>query len=73
MHARSRLPAWLAVAALRGMRKRPHLVTTMHGLKSPGRYSGVMLRGERVICVSAAVRDYVLRHYPDTDPRDGWS
>ena len=69
VHARSRLPAWLAVAALRGMKARPHLVTTMHGLNSPGRYSGVMLRGERVICVSDSVRDYALQHYPKTDPQ----
>ncbi len=68
VHARSRLPAWLAVAALRGMDARPHFVTTMHGLNSPGRYSGVMLRGERTICVSETVRDYALRHYPQTDP-----
>jgi len=68
VHARSRLPAWLAVAALRGMQDRPHLVTTVHGLNSPGRYSGVMLRGERVICVSATVRDYALQHYRRTDP-----
>ena len=68
VHARSRLPAWLAVAAMRGMKAPPHFVTTMHGLNSPGRYSGVMLRGERAICVSETVRDFALRHYPDTDP-----
>ena len=28
----------------------------------------VMARGERVVCVSDTVRDYVLRHYPATDP-----
>src|SRR3546814_10839654 len=38
------------------------------GLNSPSRYSAVMTRGERVICVSETVRDYVLRHYPRTDP-----
>jgi glycosyltransferase involved in cell wall biosynthesis len=27
-----------------------------------------MASGERVICVSDTVRDYVLRHYPATDP-----
>jgi hypothetical protein len=58
VHARSRLPAWLAVHALRGLptAARPHLVTTVHGLNSPSRYSAVMTRGERVICVSSAVR-----------------
>ncbi|GAB3096873.1 glycosyltransferase family 4 protein [Lysobacter terrae] len=68
VHARSRLPAWLAVLALRGVRSsRPRFVTTVHGLNSPSRYSAVMTRGERVICVSETVRNYVLRHYPNTD------
>jgi glycosyltransferase involved in cell wall biosynthesis len=69
VHARSRLPAWLARFALRGLRApRPHFVTTVHGLNSPSLYSSILTRGERVICVSNAVRDYVLRHYPRTDP-----
>nr|WP_255703519.1 glycosyltransferase [Lysobacter sp. GX 14042] len=70
LHLRSRLPAWVAWLALRGIapQQRPRVVTTVHGLNSPSRYSRVMTRGERVICVSGTVRDYVLRHYPDTDP-----
>lgn len=68
VHARSRMPAWVGLAALRGMKAPPRLVTTVHGLNSPGRYSAVMLRGQRVICVSRTVRDYVLRHYPHVDP-----
>ena len=70
-HARSRLPAWLGLKAVQGIgvAQRPRFVTTMHGLNSPGRYSAVMTRGERVICVSATVHDYLLQHYPHTDPR----
>ena len=71
VHARSRLPAWLAWLALRGKApptSRPHFVTTAHGLNSPSRYSAIMARGERVVCVSETVREYLLRHYPDTDP-----
>lgn len=70
VHARSRLPAWVGWHALRGMpaASRPRFVTTVHGLNSPSRYSRIMTRGERVICVSDTVRGYVLRHYPDTDP-----
>ena len=69
VHARSRLPAWLGWYALRGMRgKRPVFVTTAHGLNSVSRYSAIMTRGERVICVSRTVRDYLLQHYPGTDP-----
>ncbi len=71
VHARSRLPGWLAVRALKGLAAegRPRLVTTVHGLNSPGWYSAVMTRGERVVCVSETVRRYLLRHYPRTDPQ----
>ncbi len=68
VHARSRMPAWLARWAMRGIKPAPHFVTTVHGLNSPGRYSSVMLRGERVIVVSQTVRDYVLSHYPWLEP-----
>lgn len=70
VHARSRLPAWLGWWALRGMpeSRKPRFVTTVHGLNSPSRYSAIMARGERVICVSDTVRAYVLQHYPRTDP-----
>jgi glycosyltransferase involved in cell wall biosynthesis len=69
VHARSRLPAWIAHFALAGMTgPRPEFVTSVHGLNSPGRYSAILTRGERVICVSRTVRDYVLQHYPATDP-----
>lgn len=70
VHARSRLPAWIGWRALQGMDagERPRFVTTVHGLNSPSRYSAIMARGERVICVSETVRAHVLRHYPDTDP-----
>jgi glycosyltransferase involved in cell wall biosynthesis len=65
VHARSRLPAWVGWWAMRGLKPRPHFVTTVHGLNSPSRYSAILLRGERVIVVSQTLRDYVLRHYPD--------
>lgn len=70
VHARSRLPAWVGRLALRTLpaARRPHWVTTVHGLNSPGRYSAVMASGERVVCVSETVREFVLRHYPATDP-----
>lgn len=68
VHARSRVPAWLSWLALRGWRHRPRFVTTAHGLNTPGFYSSVMARGDRVICVSNTVRDYLLRHYPNTAP-----
>jgi glycosyltransferase involved in cell wall biosynthesis len=64
VHARSRLPAWIGWWAMRGVQPRPHFVTTVHGLNTPGRYSSILLRGEKVIVVSQTLRDYVLRHYP---------
>jgi glycosyltransferase involved in cell wall biosynthesis len=68
VHARSRLPAWLGWWALKGMARRPHFITTVHGLNSPGRYSAILLRGERVIAVSQTMRDYVLSHYRWLEP-----
>ena len=70
IHARSRVPAWIAWLAWRGMNPstRPRFVTTVHGLYGVNRYSRIMTQGERVIAVSDTVRDYILRAYPDTVP-----
>ncbi|MHC1480193.1 glycosyltransferase [Frateuria aurantia] len=65
VHVRSRLPAWLAAVAMRGLAARPAVVSTVHGLNSPGRYSSIMLRADAVIAVSETVREYIGRHYPD--------
>ena len=66
LHARSRLPAWIAYLAWRGMDPgaRPRFITTVHGFYSVNRYSAVMTRGETVIAVSNSVRDYILENYP---------
>ena len=70
IHARSRVPAWIAYLAWRGMNPatRPRFVTTVHGMYGVNRYSRIMTQGERVIAVSNTVRDYILREYPDTAP-----
>ncbi len=68
VHARSRLPAWMGWWAMKGMTPRPHFVTTVHGLNSPGRYSAILLRGERVVAVSQTMRDFVLSHYRWLEP-----
>lgn len=69
VHARSRMPAWVAWLAWRRMAPaaRPRFVTTVHGLYSVGRYSAVMTRGERVIAVSETARRYALDNYPGLD------
>lgn len=67
LHLRSRLPAWIGYLAWRGIphELRPHLITTVHGMYTVGRYSSIMMRGERVIAVSQATRDYIRNHYPN--------
>jgi glycosyltransferase involved in cell wall biosynthesis len=67
VHARSRLPAWVAWQALKPLQAAPVFVTTLHGLNSVSRYSRIMTRGERVIAVSESCRDYWLQHYHDLD------
>ncbi len=67
VHARSRLPAWSALLAMRNLEHKAKFVTSVHGLNSPGFYSGVMLRGEKIICVSETVKKHVLSHWPNTD------
>lgn len=70
LHARSRLPAWIAYLAWRGMdpARRPRFVTTVHGFYSVNRYSAIMTKGETVIAVSNSVRDYILENYPGVSP-----
>ena len=71
IHARSRLPAWVAWLAWRKIAadSRPHFITTMHGLNSVSHYSKVMTYGEKVIAVSNTVKKYILENYPNT-PED---
>lgn len=66
VHPRSRVPAWVAWLAWRAMvaDSRPRFVTTVHGFYSVSGYSAVMTRGEKVICVSRAILEYVRNHYP---------
>jgi len=70
LHLRSRLPAWIGYLAWKTMNPatRPRLVTTVHGAYSPGRYSAVMTKGERVIAVSDSIVDYIRANYPTVDP-----
>ncbi|VAW76976.1 Glycosyltransferase [hydrothermal vent metagenome] len=69
VHVRSRLPAWIGYQAWKKLPKndRPHLVTTVHGPYSPGWYSSVMTRGERVIAISEMILEYITTHYKNVD------
>jgi len=65
VHARSRMPAWLAWATLKTMGSpKPRFITTLHGLSSINFYSGIMTRGERVIAVSQAAKTHWSAHFP---------
>jgi glycosyltransferase involved in cell wall biosynthesis len=66
LHLRSRVPAWVAWLAWRKMNPatRPRLVSTVHGFNSVSRWSEIMTCGERVICVSESIREFVMRNYP---------
>lgn len=68
VHARSRLPAWIAYLAWRKMPEgdRPRFVTTMHGAHSVNRYSRIMTQGEQVIAVSEYIRQHIHENYPET-------
>lgn len=61
LHARSRVPAWLAWFA----NKKPRIpfVTTVHGFNSVSKYSEIMVKGDRVIYISSTIKDYILENY----------
>ncbi len=69
LHARSRVPAWVAYLAWRGMptARRPRFITTAHGVYSVNRFSEIMTRGECVIAVSESIREYLHASYPRVD------
>lgn len=62
IHAHSRVPAWLAWFANKPL-KLPW-ITTVHGFNSVGKYSKIMTKGDRVICVSNPVKEYIQQNYP---------
>lgn len=70
LHARSRIPAWVAWLAWRGLPEatRPHFITTVHGMHSVSAYSAIMVKGEAVIAGSQTVRRYILDNYPQCPP-----
>jgi glycosyltransferase involved in cell wall biosynthesis len=72
VHARSRAPAWVALAATR--RARVPLVTTFHGIysgRSPIKlnYNSVMARGDVIIANSAFTAEHIAKTYPQACER----
>jgi glycosyltransferase involved in cell wall biosynthesis len=72
VHARSRAPAWVALAAAR--RAHVPLVTTFHGIysgRSPIKlnYNSVMARGAAIIANSAFTAEHIAKTYPQARER----
>ena len=57
VHAHSRVPAWIAHFAVRGMSV-PFIITA-HGQYSPHIGSRIMAKGDRIICVSSVVLEHM--------------
>lgn len=71
VHARSRLPAWVAYCAIKLLpsKARPSFITTVHGAYSVNAYSAIMTRGDYVIAISQYIKNYIVENYPKT-PRE---
>lgn len=68
IHARSRMPAWLAYLAWKRQSfKQTRFITTVHGLYSVNAYSKIMVKGEAIIAVSETVENYIKTSYPDVE------
>jgi len=61
LHVRSRVPAWLTYLA--NKKSGIPFVTTVHGFNSVNAYSKIMSMGDKVICVSGAIKSYIQEHY----------
>lgn len=64
IHFRSRVPGWLTLWANAASDLKLPVISTMHGLNHPCFYSSVMVRADRVICVSSAGLAFVQANYP---------
>lgn len=65
VHVASRMPAWIAWRAWRGIPEacRPRLVTSAQEFYPAGVFSGILARGERVIAASHTVAEFLQKHY----------
>ncbi len=61
IHARSRVPAWLVYLANKSLNI--PFVTTVHGFNSVNFYSSIMTKGDKIICVSTAIKEYIQKNY----------
>ena len=72
LHVRSRMPAWIVWKALKKVpeNKKPHLVSTIHGLYSVNFYSAVMSKPKNIITVSNSAKSYLLENYKYTESKN---
>lgn len=61
VHVRSRVPAWLVYFANKSLQLK--VVSTVHGFNSVNIYSSIMIKADKVICVSGSVKAYIQKHY----------
>ncbi len=71
VHARSRIPAWIAYFACKKVRKKTgvQFVTTCHGYYSTHIFSRVMGFGKRVIVISKAIGNHIHENFNVTKER----
>ncbi len=67
IHARSRVPAWLAYFANKKLML--PFITTVHGIYSVNRYSKIMTSGDVVICISEVLKEYVCSNFGTNDKK----
>ena len=66
IHVRSRVPAWLTFLANKHLNFK--VISTVHGLNSVNFYSKIMVKFDKTICVSNAVKEYIISHF-DADEK----
>ena len=66
------MPAWVVWKALNGIpkKKRPQLVSTVHGLHSINFYSAVMTKPFNIIAVSNSSKDYIINNYTKSQSKN---
>ena len=65
LHLHSRVPAWVGYLACKTLPKklRPAIITHFHGFYSVHFFSGIMAKGDKVIAVSKAIENHIIKEY----------
>lgn len=68
LHVRSRVPAWMVFFANKALHVK--VVSTVHGINSVNKYSAIMLKAQKIICVSSAIKEFILENYTIKNPEN---